>query len=114
MPRSAWRQSSRSRTWGGIRARDSRPRNTLAAGELLGEEQSGQIQEIGFALYMELLERAVPRCAPDAARTRATAASRPEIELHVPALLPDSFLPDVLCAAGDVQADIRCDIRGGA
>ena len=29
------------------------------AGELLGEEQSGQIEEIGFTLYMELLERAV-------------------------------------------------------
>jgi len=37
------------------------------AGELLGEEQSGQIQEIGFSLYMDLLERAV--AAPKADRT---------------------------------------------
>ena len=31
------------------------------AGEVLGEEQSGEIQEVGFALYTEMLERAVPR-----------------------------------------------------
>ena len=66
------------------------------AGELLGEEQSGQIQEIGFSLYMDLLERAV--AALKAGRTPEL--DRPldqgaEIDLAVPALLPDDYLPDV-------------------
>jgi len=66
------------------------------AGELLGEEQSGQIQEIGFSLYMELLERAVKSLKsgkePDLERPLHAG---PEIDLHVPALLPDDYLPDV-------------------
>ncbi|MDS4041664.1 MAG: transcription-repair coupling factor [Candidatus Competibacter sp.] len=66
------------------------------AGELLGEAQSGQIHEVGFTLYMDLLERAV----------RALKAGRvpelerpldhgPEIDLQSPALIPDDYLPDV-------------------
>jgi transcription-repair coupling factor (superfamily II helicase) len=66
------------------------------AGELLGDEQSGQIQEIGFSLYMDLLERAVQ--ALKAGRTPEL--DRPldhgaEIDLGVPALLPSDYLPDV-------------------
>ncbi|HEY3520452.1 MAG TPA: transcription-repair coupling factor [Rhodanobacteraceae bacterium] len=66
------------------------------AGELLGEEQSGQIEEIGFSLYTELLERAVRALKSgklpdfDFADERET-----EIELHLPALIPDDYLPDV-------------------
>ncbi len=66
------------------------------AGELLGEEQSGQIEEIGFSLYMELLERAVRALKSgkvpdfDLSDERET-----EIELHLPALIPDDYLPDV-------------------
>ncbi|MGB5735438.1 MAG: transcription-repair coupling factor [Thiohalocapsa sp.] len=66
------------------------------AGELLGDEQSGQIHEIGFTLYMDLLERAVE--ALKAGRTPEL--DRPldhgaEIDLGLPALLPDDYLPDV-------------------
>jgi len=66
------------------------------AGELLGEEQSGQIQEIGYSLYTELLERAVRALKEgrmpglDDERER-----RAEVELHVPALLPETYLGDV-------------------
>ena len=66
------------------------------AGELLGEDQSGQIHEIGFALYMELLERAVGALregrTPELERPLHHG---PELDLHVPALLPEGFLPDV-------------------
>ncbi len=66
------------------------------AGELLGEGQSGQIQEIGFTLYNELLERAVTalRCGeiPDL-ETPITHGC--EVDLGVPALLPDDYVPDV-------------------
>jgi transcription-repair coupling factor (superfamily II helicase) len=66
------------------------------AGELLGEDQSGQIQEVGFALYMELLERAIK--AMQSGKTldlERPLHHGPEIDLHVPALLPEAYLPDV-------------------
>jgi transcription-repair coupling factor (superfamily II helicase) len=66
------------------------------AGELLGEAQSGQIEAIGFALYNELLERAVHALrsgkVPD---FELGGDSGTEIELHMPALIPDDYLPDV-------------------
>jgi transcription-repair coupling factor (superfamily II helicase) len=66
------------------------------AGELLGEGQSGQIQEIGFALYMELLERAVNALrAGKSPELERPLHHGPEIDLHVPSLLPEAYLPDV-------------------
>jgi transcription-repair coupling factor (superfamily II helicase) len=66
------------------------------AGEILGEGQSGHIQEIGFGLYMELLDRAVHAMKegkqPELDRPLDHGA---EIDLHVPALIPEDFLPDV-------------------
>jgi transcription-repair coupling factor (superfamily II helicase) len=66
------------------------------AGELLGDEQSGQIQEIGYNLYMELLERAVAalKSGKEADLERPMDAG-PEVELHVPALIPEDYVPDV-------------------
>ena len=66
------------------------------AGELLGEDQSGQIEAIGYSLYTEMLERAVA----DLRAGRDPALDRPldhgtEVDLHVPALIPEDFLPDV-------------------
>jgi transcription-repair coupling factor (superfamily II helicase) len=66
------------------------------AGELLGEEQSGQIQEIGYALYMEMLERAVNALkSGKIPQLDQPMHQGPEVDLHVPALLPDNYLPDV-------------------
>jgi transcription-repair coupling factor (superfamily II helicase) len=66
------------------------------AGELLGEEQTGQIQEIGYALYMEMLERAVKALKSGKIPNLDQPLHQgPEVELHVPALLPDDYLPDV-------------------
>ncbi len=66
------------------------------AGELLGDTQSGQIQEIGFSLYTELLGRAVASLKagkePD---LDASLDSGVDINLHVAALLPDDYVPDV-------------------
>jgi transcription-repair coupling factor (superfamily II helicase) len=66
------------------------------AGELLGDEQSGQMHEIGYSLYTELLERAVN--ALKAGREPAmdlTEHTGAEVELHTPALIPEDYLPDV-------------------
>jgi transcription-repair coupling factor (superfamily II helicase) len=66
------------------------------AGELLGDEQSGQIQEIGFTLYTELLERAVEALkAGRKPELEKPLNHGPEVDLHVPALIPDDYLPDV-------------------
>jgi len=66
------------------------------AGELLGDEQSGQIQEIGFGLYTELLDRAVRALKsgkiPD---FDLSSEHETEVELHLPALIPDDYLGDV-------------------
>jgi transcription-repair coupling factor (superfamily II helicase) len=66
------------------------------AGELLGDEQSGQIEEIGYNLYMELLERAVAalKSGKHADLERPLDAG-PEVELHLPALIPEDYVPDV-------------------
>jgi transcription-repair coupling factor (superfamily II helicase) len=66
------------------------------AGELLGDEQSGQIQEIGYNLYMELLERAVAALkAGKPADLDKPLDAGPEVELHLPALIPEDYVPDV-------------------
>jgi len=66
------------------------------AGELLGDEQSGQIQEIGYNLYMELLERAVSALkSGKQADLEKPLDAGPEVELHVPVLIPEDYVPDV-------------------
>lgn len=66
------------------------------AGELLGDTQSGQIQEIGFSLYTELLGRAVESLqAGEEPDLDAPFDTGVDINLHVPALLPDDYVPDV-------------------
>ena len=66
------------------------------AGELLGDEQSGQIATVGFTLYMEMLQRAV--AAIKAGRTPhldEPLQTSQDVNLHVPALIPSDYLPDV-------------------
>jgi transcription-repair coupling factor (superfamily II helicase) len=64
------------------------------AGRLLGEEQSGVIEDIGFGLYSEILERTVRRLGGESEEGAGNAAET-EIEIHATALLPESYLPDV-------------------
>lgn len=66
------------------------------AGELLGDDQSGQIETIGFTLYMEMLEQAVKalRDGKQPALDQLLQAQT-EIDLRVPALLPESYIADV-------------------
>lgn len=66
------------------------------AGELLGEGQSGQIQAVGFTLYMEMLERAVKSIQKgEQPNLEQPLGGGPEINLRVPALIPEDYLPDV-------------------
>ena len=66
------------------------------AGELLGEEQSGQIQQIGFALYHRILQRAVETLKKGILPELDKPLEHgPEIDLGLQALIPDDYLPDV-------------------
>ncbi|HEX8011189.1 MAG TPA: transcription-repair coupling factor [Casimicrobiaceae bacterium] len=66
------------------------------AGEVLGEEQSGEMQQIGFQLYLDMLKAAVEGLKagrePDLTEPLGVAT---EINLHVPALLPETYCSDV-------------------
>jgi transcription-repair coupling factor (superfamily II helicase) len=66
------------------------------AGELLGDEQSGQIEQVGFSLYLEMLNRAVESLRkgeiPDIDTPLETGT---EIKMHLPALIPDDYLPNI-------------------
>ncbi|WP_154953432.1 transcription-repair coupling factor [Neisseria flavescens] len=66
------------------------------AGEILGEGQSGEMIQVGFTLYTEMLKQAV--C--DLKKGRQPDLDAPlgittEIKLHSPALLPESYCPDI-------------------
>ena len=66
------------------------------AGELLGEQQSGQMTEIGLAMYLDMLEHAVKALKEG----RVPALDKPlaaatEVELRLPAFLPESYVGDV-------------------
>jgi transcription-repair coupling factor (superfamily II helicase) len=87
------------------------------AGEVLGEHQSGEIHEIGFALYTNMLNAAVAALkrggeVPD---LTAPLSVTSEIDLRTPALLPDDYCPDVherltlykRLANGDSEDDLR-------
>ena len=66
------------------------------AGELLGEQQSGQMTEIGLALYLDLLEQAVKALKEgrEPALDKPLAAAT-EVELRLPAFLPEAYVADV-------------------
>ncbi|MBA6396913.1 transcription-repair coupling factor [Colwellia sp. BRX10-4] len=66
------------------------------AGELLGEGQSGSMSQIGFTLYMEMLDQAVSALKQGKQLSLENmTAKQTEIELRVPALLPDDYIFDV-------------------
>ncbi|MFC1237272.1 transcription-repair coupling factor [Vibrio sp. F74] len=66
------------------------------AGELLGDEQSGQIQSVGFTLYMEMLEQAVEALKEGKEPSLDDLLrEQTEVELRLPALLPDDYIPDI-------------------
>ena len=87
------------------------------AGELLGEGQSGAIDEIGFSLYTEYLTRAIRDLGQKEQSSDCwvnAPIQKPEINLEITALFPDSYLPDVhsrlllyqRIAAAQTEADL--------
>jgi transcription-repair coupling factor (superfamily II helicase) len=65
------------------------------AGELLGHDQSGQMQEIGFDLYSQLLDKAVRAYRRGEIPTLETTSDGCDIDLGIAALIPEDYLGDV-------------------
>lgn len=66
------------------------------AGELLGEEQSGAIQDVGFNLYMEMLQQAIETLkSGNNIDLTDTSKNTAEVDLQIPALIPDSYIQDM-------------------
>ena len=92
------------------------------AGELLGKEQSGQLETIGFTLYMSMLSRTIATLKSGVVPNFDEPLPMvQEINLNVSALIPDTYLPDIhnrlvtyrkISAAGsqDVLDDLKVDL----
>jgi transcription-repair coupling factor (superfamily II helicase) len=65
------------------------------AGEILGEQQSGEIQEVGFSLYARMLDRAVRALKSGRTPEIESFEINTEVNLHVPSLLPATYCSDV-------------------
>lgn len=61
------------------------------AGSILGEEQSGHVNTVGYELYMELLQEALSEAKGEPAQEDVD----PEINLRIPALIPSDYMPDI-------------------
>ena len=65
------------------------------AGNLLGEEQSGHIREVGIELYQHMLEEAVAAARTDGGQEAARDEWSPQITLGTPVLIPENYVPDL-------------------
>jgi transcription-repair coupling factor (superfamily II helicase) len=64
------------------------------AGNLLGEEQSGHIKEVGYELYQQMLEEAVAELR-DGGEAASTDHWSPQIAIGAPVMIPESYVPDL-------------------
>ncbi|PIE14643.1 MAG: transcription-repair coupling factor [Rhodobacterales bacterium] len=65
------------------------------AGNLLGEEQSGQMREVGYELYQQMLEEAIAKIKSGEVGLPDDGKWSPVINLGVPVLIPDAYVPDL-------------------
>ena len=67
------------------------------AGNLIGEEQSGQMREVGYELYQSMLEEAIAKIKTGelTGLSEADGQWAPQINLGVPVLIPDEYVPDL-------------------
>jgi transcription-repair coupling factor (superfamily II helicase) len=65
------------------------------AGNLLGEEQSGHVREVGFELYQEMLQEAIAKLQSGEVELADEGEWSPQINLGVPVLIPETYVPDL-------------------
>jgi transcription-repair coupling factor (superfamily II helicase) len=88
------------------------------AGNLLGEEQSGHIKEVGFELYQAMLEEAVASLRSGGKEVLEEGSWSPQINIGTAVLIPESFIPDLQVRLGIYRrlADVatQADLDGFA
>ena len=67
------------------------------AGNILGEAQSGHINAVGYELYLELLQEALSQARGEVPDDKEV---EPDINLRIPALIPDAYIPDIRIRLG--------------
>jgi transcription-repair coupling factor (superfamily II helicase) len=70
------------------------------AGNLLGEEQSGHIREVGFELYQQMLEEAVVKLRTSEKATGLEETWSPQINIGTSVLIPEDYVPDLQVRLG--------------
>jgi transcription-repair coupling factor (superfamily II helicase) len=70
------------------------------AGNLLGEEQSGHIREVGFELYQQMLEEAVVKLRTSEQAAEVDETWSPQINIGTSVLIPETFVPDLQVRLG--------------
>jgi transcription-repair coupling factor (superfamily II helicase) len=65
------------------------------AGNLLGDEQSGHIREVGIELYQHMLEEAVAAARTDSSEEATREEWSPQITIGTPVLIPENYVPDL-------------------
>ena len=65
------------------------------AGNILGEEQSGHINEVGYELYQQMLEETIARLRSGDLQDLGDGQWAPQINLGVPVLIPDTYVTDL-------------------
>jgi transcription-repair coupling factor (superfamily II helicase) len=65
------------------------------AGNILGEEQSGHVREVGYELYQQMLEETIARLRAGDLATEDDGQWAPQINLGVPVLIPETYVPDL-------------------
>ena len=82
------------------------------AGNLLGDEQSGHISEVGFELYQSMLEEAILEAKTGGIDARPEQFS-PQITVDAPILIPDDYVPDLDLRMSPLPPAERVRDRGG-
>jgi transcription-repair coupling factor (superfamily II helicase) len=84
------------------------------AGNLVGDEQSGHIKEVGFELYQSMLEEAIMEAkAGGLARAPSRDSFSPQINVEAPILIPDDYVPDLDLRMGLYRRINELDDKGG-
>ncbi|WP_294299173.1 transcription-repair coupling factor [uncultured Sphingomonas sp.] len=82
------------------------------AGNLLGDEQSGHIKEVGFELYQSMLEEAILEAKAGGKLSRPTDFS-PQITIDAPILIPEDYVPDLDLRMGLYRRLNEIDVAAG-
>ena len=83
------------------------------AGNLLGEEQSGHVREVGFELYQDMLQEAIARLQAGEIEMADDGDWSPQINLGVPVLIPEAYVPDLDVRLGLYRRLSRAGAQGG-